>query len=412
MTKEKKSGNKVISIVIVIFLILTIPIGVLAAIYYNVDSFRILVNNQLKNAPGFVGEYFSRYPTEEEIKAKKIFLVEYLNKIDTNNAADKLYIIKKDDKELYNDIIKLMNSRYPDKTTNIVKLIREIELRKNLLFSLYDEIQKEEQDNIKKEAERLQKMDNYLALKEIKEKINSNTDEQNRVAYIISTMNEKKAADIIFYLNDDEKKLILSKLLSINKDKMYTLRSYLLEKEKSYEEFKNLAKIYEGKNSYEAYKILGNTEKYSSSDLAKIYMNLSLEKAADILKYSQDKDFVEELFYNIRREELLTGSKENITIKLSRIIDYIKEYEEKLNNLVLIYEKMDAKDIANIIEKLIVNDKELTALKIDSNNYYSVSDSKLAIDILRKLKKSTVSEVLKNLNNRKAVEITRKLALQ
>ncbi|WP_069649609.1 hypothetical protein [Caloranaerobacter ferrireducens] len=412
MTKEKNSGNKIITIVIVIFLILTIPIGVFATIYYKVDSFRTLVNNQLKDAPGFVGEYFSSYPTEEEIEAKKMFLIEYFNKIDINSAADKLYIIKKDDNKLYNEIVKLMNSKYPSKTVDIIKLIRDMELRKDLLFSLYDEIQKEEQDNIKKEAERLQKMDSYLALKEIKEKINSSTDEQDKVAYIINNMDDKKVVEILYYLGDDERKLILSKLSSIDKDKMYILKSYLLEKEMKYEEFKNLAKIYEGKNSYEAYKILGNTEKYSISDLAKIYINLSLEKAADILKYSGDKDFVEELFYNIRHEELLTGSKENITIKLSQIIDYIKEYEEKLNNLVLIYEKMDAKDVANIIEKLIVNDKELTALKIDSISYYTVSDSKLAIDILRRLKKTTVSEVLKNLNDRKAAEITRKLALQ
>ncbi|WP_427338636.1 hypothetical protein [Caloranaerobacter sp. DY30410] len=412
MTKEKKRGNKIVSIVVIIFLTLTIPIGVLATIYYKVDSFRTLVNNQLKDAPGFVGEYFSRYPTEEEIEAKKMFLIEYLNKIDINSAADKLYIIKKDDNKLYNEIIRLMNSKYPSKTVDMIKLIREMELRKDLLFSLYDEIQKEEQDNIKKEAERLQKMDSYLALKEIKEKINSSTNEQDKVAYIINNMDDKKVVEILYYLSDDEKKLILSKLSSIDKDKMYILKSYLLEREMKYEEFRNLAKIYAGKNSYEAYKILGNTEKYSIGDLAKIYMNLPLKKAADILKYSEDKDFIEELFYNIRHEELLTGSKENITVKLSQIIDYIKEYEEKLNDLVLIYEKMDAKDVANIIEKLIVNDKKLTALEIDSISYYTVSDSKLAIDILRRLKKTTVSEVLKNLNDRKAAEITRKLALQ
>lgn len=412
MTKEKKGNNNIVSILIVTFLMLTIPIGVLATIYYKVDSFRILVNNQLKNAPGFVGEYFSSYPTEEEREAKKLFLIEYLNRIDTNNAADKLYIIKKDDIKLYNEIIKLMNTRYPSKTADIIKLIREMELRKDLLFSLYDEIQKEEQDNIKKEAERLQKMDNYLALKEIKEKISKDNDEQNKVVYMINIMDDKKATEILYYLNEDEKQIILSKLTSVNKDKMYKLKSYLLEKEISYEELRNLAKIYEGKNSYEAYKILGNTEKYSISDLAKIYMNLSLDKAADILKYSEDKDFIEELFYNIRHEELLTGSQENITIKLSQIIDYIKEYEEKIDNLVSVYEKMDAKDIANIIEKLIINDQELTTLEIDSINYYSVSDSKLAIDLLRRLKKSTVSEVLKNLDNRKAAEITRKLALQ
>ncbi|QIB26193.1 hypothetical protein [Caloranaerobacter azorensis] len=305
-----------------------------------------------------------------------------------------------------------MNNKYPNKTVDIIKLVRERELRKDLLFSLYDEIQKEKQDSIKKEAERLQKMDNYLVLKEIKEKINGDTDEQDKIADVINNMDDKKVVEILYYLSDEEKNLILSKISLIDKDKMYILKSYLLEKEMKYEEFKDLAKIYAGKNSYDAFKILGNTERYSISDLAKIYINLPLEKAADILKYSRDKEFVDELFYNIRREELLTGSKENITVKLSQIIDYIKEYEEKLNDLVLVYEKMDPRDVANIIEKLIINDKELTALKIDSINYYTVSDSKLAIDILRRLKKTTVSEILKNLNDRKATEITRKLALQ
>src|SRR5690606_31814141 len=93
--------------------------------------------------PGVTGEYFRTIPTEEEREDKKLFLADYFLSLDPKIAADKLYIVKKDDERLYSEIVRLMNSKAPSKTEEIIKLIRNMELRKDLLFSIHDEIQEE-----------------------------------------------------------------------------------------------------------------------------------------------------------------------------------------------------------------------------------------------------------------------------
>ena len=97
----------------------------------------------------------------------ELIKLQYYLSLDSGRAADKIYIVKKNDEELFNDIIKIMNSTSSNKTSDILKLVRNIELRKDLLFSIYDEIQQEKQNQLKDEITELEKNDILISINEI-----------------------------------------------------------------------------------------------------------------------------------------------------------------------------------------------------------------------------------------------------
>lgn len=407
MDKEKKS-NIPFTILIILITFIIIPFGIITLVYFNNETFRNTTNNFLKDTPGFVGEYFSKYPTEKEREEKKIYLANYYISLDNERAADKLYIIKKSDESLYSDIVKTMNTISQSKTQEIIKLIRNIELRKDLVFSIYEEIQLEKEKMFEEEINRLEKMDLVLAVEEIRSTIENNSDLLHTVE-ILSNMDEVKASQILYYINQEERDRVLTRM---KESKRKSIEHLLRRQQLRDDAMKNVAREYEVKDAQKAYEELGNKEKYSTNDLAKIYLNLSIKKAAEILVYSQDDQFKDELFSSIREEERLRNTlDESSTVKIQKTVELLREYEEKIGGLAAVYEKMNPEEVAQIVEKMIINESNVTLFEITRNSQYEITDSKIILDVLKKLKRATLSEVLSNLDARKAAQITRRLAL-
>ena len=173
MGKESKSSIfKIILIFFIVFVI--VPIGIMALIYFNNDAFKNNANNILKKLPGEIGARFNNsliIDEEKEMDNKKEYLAKHYLLLDSKIASDKLYIVKEKDRRLYDDIIKKMTSNSVNKTKEIVKLIRDIELKEDLLVNLYDEIKTEEENDLINKAKRLEKLDIIIALEETKQNI-------------------------------------------------------------------------------------------------------------------------------------------------------------------------------------------------------------------------------------------------
>ena len=159
---KKNKTNKLKLILIIVFIV--IPMAVMTIIYFNNMTFKSKVNNFLAKLPGTAGEYFKYSPTEAERSEKKNDLANHFLSLEPTIAADKLYIIKKDDEKLYSEIIKLMNVSATGKTGEIIKLVRNIELRKDLLFSIHDEIQREKENQFLDEINRLENQDLLITI--------------------------------------------------------------------------------------------------------------------------------------------------------------------------------------------------------------------------------------------------------
>ena len=335
-SKPKKS-KKILKIFFII-----IPLILLLFFYINNKTFKTKVDTFLSRLPGTAGEYFRNSPTDNERQMMKSELADYYLSLEPGVAADKLYIIKKEDDKLYQDIIKLMNSISSTKTIEIIENVRKIELRRNLLVSIYDEIQLEKENFIMDEAGRFEGRDLFVVINEIEKRYANNQEFRDNLPNIISYMDENSAIDILFYINDDIREEIL---YSLNSSKRTSLENKLLSKRAEQTKLEELAKLYESKSTELAVQEIGNTEKYTIEELATIYKNLSVLKSAEILSSVEDEEFIQELLTAIKTEGQLLGKK--ILQKKLAIYGFYYEYNDKVDNLVSIYEKCKLQKLQN-----------------------------------------------------------------
>ncbi|OZV12904.1 hypothetical protein CIW83_06740 [Tissierella sp. P1] len=133
-------------------------------------------------------------------------------------------------------------------------------------------------------------------------------------------------------------------------------------------------------------------------------------KSAELLSNIKDEKFIEDLFASIMREEKLTNSDTNITGDISKAMEFLNEYGNKVKDLVAIYEKMSPDKVAKIVEQMIKNNDTITSFELSSEEVYELSDSSIIIDVLSQMKNQTLSKVLDFMEPDKASQITRLLA--
>lgn len=395
---KKKSRGKAIAIsIFVIF-----PILIIALLYTNNKNFEIRINKMLTKIPGVVGEYFRTAPTESEKNEKISYLADYFIKLDANSASDKIYIIKKDDEKLYVDLIREMNSISTTKTEEIVLKVRNIELRKDLLVSAYDEAQEDEKSQFLSEVARIEKQNTLTTVLEIEKKF-SNRD----FLKVLSEIRNDKMGEILYYTDFDIRGYIID---TFDSDKRAILESIIYEKTNEENMLVDIAKLYETKPIDAAVKAIGDTENYSIDKLGTIYKNLSVVRSAELLSNIKDEQFIEELFAAIMREEELTKSETNITRDISRAMEFLNEYQSKIKDLVVIYEKMSPDKVAKIVERMMANDTTITSIELNLEEVYELSDRVIIIDVLSKMKNQTLSKVFDFMEADKASQVTQLLA--
>ncbi|CAK7020153.1 hypothetical protein KQI38_19585 [Tissierella carlieri] len=402
-TEKNKKDNKLSKIVIILLIsLIAIPLAIVGLIYNTNKNFKNDVNNLLSKMPGSVGEHFRNYPTEVEKSEKVDYLSSYFINLDPNTAADKMYIIKKDDEKLYIDILRGMNSISIPKTEEIVLKIRNMELRKDLLFSLYDDAQKEEKERFLSEVSRFEKQDIMTSLLETEKRFSD-----REFLKILAEIKTDKLGEVLYYIDSDIRNYILD---TFKEDKKMLVEAIIYEKTNEVNTLIDIAKVYETKPTDVAIDAIGNTNNYSLYKLGIIYKNLSVLKSAELLSNIKDEKFIEDLFASIMREEKLTNSDTNITGDISKAMEFLNEYGNKVKDLVAIYEKMSPDKVAKIVEQMIKNNDTITSFELSSEEVYELSDSIIIIDVLSQMKNQTLSKVLDFMEPDKASQITRLLA--
>lgn len=402
---EKDKPNKLKFVIITIFIV--IPLLIVTLFYFNNKTFKSRVNNLLGKLPGATGEYFRTTPTEKERTEMKEELAYYYMGLEPVIVADKLYIIKKDDEKLYSEIIKLMNSISSSKTEEIIKMVRNLELRKDLLYSIHDEIQSEKESFLMNEVSRLENQDLLITINEIKRRIETDSGFIENLSIIINTMDDEKLVDILYYLDGNSKNKIY---LVLNDNKRSSIDNKLLVKEEERTKLEDLAGLYESKPVEIALEEIGNVGNYTIEELVIIYQNLSILKSAEILSKVHEDNFIQELFNSIRKEEQLGGVEESITNDIGKSVQFITEYNKKVDDLVSVYERMTPSKVAKIAEKMMMNNDTVTDLEIGSEPTFEISDASIIADVLSRMGKKTLSGIMNSMNDRKASELTQILA--
>lgn len=392
---------------VIILTAIVLPILILSLLYFNNMSFKLRVNNLLSRVPSGIGDRFKTLPTDFDSQEKKVFLADYYLSLEPADAADKLYIIKKDDEQLYSEIIRLMNSNSSSKTSEIITLVRSLESRKDLLSSIYDEVQAEKEKQFQGEVSRLESQDLTLTIHEIENRYEKEADFKERLPQILSQMNENRVVNILFYIEDSLRGEILNKL---DRDLKARLDNKLVSKNMERNNLISLASFYEAKPSDELLDEIGNSEKFSFEELGIIYKNLSILKSAEVLSQIEDDGFKEQLFTAIRREEELTGEESSVINDISRAVQFMTEYNSKIDDLVSTYNRMSPDRVARIVEKMMENEDTVTSLEINSEPLYEISDATIIVDVLSRMNNKTLSNIMDNMKTDNASKLTQMLA--
>lgn len=400
--KQKKSWK--VRLILVLVLII-LPLSILTFLYFNNKSFKSKANSLLSKLPGALGEYFYSSSDDVDEEYKKEYLANHFLSLDPDVAADKLYIIKKEDDKLYAEIIRIMNSNSPTKTGEIITMVRDREQRKDILSSIYDEVKGGKESKFLDEVNRLENQDLLNTINEVTKRMEEDKEFRDNISEIFTVMDEGRAVDILYYIDESLKDDIL---YSLDDNKRSVMETKLSARRTQYLKLADLASLYEVKPIETTVEEIGNTEMYTIDELGTIYRNLSVLKSAEILS-KVDDDFVQELFDSIRKQEELSGEEESITGEISKTIQFMAEYNKKIDDLVSVYEKMNPNKVAKIVEKMMDNDTTVTQLEIFSEPAYEISDATIVIDVLSRMGNKTLSNVMNYISTDKASKLTQML---
>ncbi|WIF94637.1 hypothetical protein [Caminicella sporogenes] len=408
--EKNKQGigiGKILLIVFIVFFI--IPMTILAAIYYTNENFKMEANKYLSKLPGAVGDYFENYPTKEEINNQIHLLANYLIKLDDNRAVDKLNLIKSKDQKAFNDIIKLMYKANSIKTKKILDSMRNNSMKTNLLKNILVQIEKEEDNEIISQAKYIESLSTIIAVNKIKSDIVQNKISYKDLAKIFENMDEEKAAELLRYIDSDVKDEILDDFTSIQARNSISMKINELKDKQL--QLKNLSDIYSIESPANLVKILGNTKTYKMEELAEIYRNIGVLKTAQILSNLEDNKFIFELINSIKEKEILLKGKDTVTDDILKAIKVYRQFNNNVKELTAIYEKMDEKQIAELIKRMIRNSGKPVKYVLGNGNTISFTDEDIAINVLKNFNEKKVASILSYLDSNLSSEISKKLAI-
>lgn len=402
MDKPKK--KKRIPLILIGVLVTTFTI-----LYYTNANVSKMTNNMLKKVP-IVGERFEQAPSLKEQEERKNKLARYYLSLDQDRAIDKLIIMEKEDKKLYEDIILKMKKYDLTSTNELVQKIRNQKIKKDILQREIDSIEKEKTLYTKELSKNYTKLGLLGTIKDLEQNIidlNLNFEE---AAKIIENFKPNYSAKILYYIDQNISQSIKD---DISQNYLKNIQNQTQIYKKYIHDMKTLSDIYSNKKIEEASIQLQNKDMYSSQNLGTIFANMDYLRASKILSEFEDSDYLDsvlkeiKIFEELNEEESIKGISQNInnTLKVLEI------YKRDLKTLKSSYEKMDSKDLSDLVNEMTSSKPKYKQYKIDEEKSFKITEEDLMIEVLKQLKPKLLSEVISNLDNQKSAEISRKIGL-
>lgn len=404
--KKKGGGGKVLLTLLIIFIV--VPLIAAGATYFLYPPFKAAANNVLSNLPGPVGSYFSNMPTEQETSDKINSISEYLLKVDTDRAVDKLSLIKKDDGAMYDSIVKTMLRINPNATKGIIEALRANNLTNDAASSTLEQIKKEQEEDYTKKAKFLEGLSINTAVEEVNFLVSNSVNGYREVAKTLDFMDPIIAAKIMEKLPPD----IFKKInLAMTEEKAALVRTEMTNRKTNIQSLGNTAQILSSQDVTKLVDTLGNTNTYKMDELAIIFINLGPVKAGKVLSGVEDDKFVNEVISAIKEKRIEDTGKDEITKDILKTLKIYKEFDDNVNELVTVYDKMKTDVVAVNITTLMKNNSSPKTYTLDNGENIVITDEDLALAILSKFSQKKIGDILSAVDDALSSELTRKLAL-
>lgn len=404
--KKKGGGGKVIATLLIILIV--VPLLSSAVLYFLFPSFKASANGILSALPGPVGSYFSSIPTEQEVNEKINGIAEYLLKVEVDRAVDKLALIKKDDSNTYDAIVRTMLRINPNETKSIIEALRTSSLSKDVAASTLEQIEKEQQEDYSKKAKFLEGLSVNTAVEEINFLVGNSVNGYREVAKTLEYMDPILAAKVMEKIESDIFKKIIN---AMEDEKAALIRTEITNRKTNLLSLSNTAQILSSQDMTKLVTVLGNANTYKIEELAIIYINLGPVKAGKVLSGVDDDKFVNEVISAIKTKRVEDTGKDEITKDILKTLKIYKEFDDNVNELVIIYEKMKTDKVAANIELMMKNNSSPKTYTLENGENIVITDEDLALNILSKFSNKKIGDILSVVDDPLSSELTRKLAL-
>jgi hypothetical protein len=405
--KKKKGGGLTLLLMLVGVLIL-VPSLLLGGFYFLHEPFKDQVNTVLSGAPEPIGSFFSKFPTAEDKIANINKISEYLLEMDSNIAVDKLLLIKTDDSKNYDDIIYAMTRLSPNKTKEILEIVREKTLQKDVLMSTLESIDEESNTTYIDTALLIEKMSLVDAVDEIKNMLVTGLDPVIQTAYTIENMNSVTSAKILRYIDEETRNSIFVQL-SVEKRK--EIEDNIASIQKNELGLMNEALSLKSKDLNELRNILTTEDNYKVEDLSIIFSTIGPEFSSKILMNTTDNEFLTKLYDQIDEYNILNEIPGNFLKDLNESIKLFSEFDDNVNELVNTFNKMDVQTVVDILGNLLKDTSSKDEYVLESGEALVLTNEDIVLEALRRTNEKKRGELLSSFELNTSSYLSRKLAL-
>lgn len=413
MSKNAQSGDEKKSnggslVAAILGAIIIAPLVVFGAAYYLSGAFRDVVNPVLSQLPGPVGGFFDTYPTREETTGQVQEIASYFLSIESDRAVDKLSLIKKEDINLYNEVVKGMLRQNPNEADAILELLRQASLKKNVLTSVVESINSERDTALTDRAKYIDSLGMISAIQELRMIIDENRDGIRTASDILAFSANDRVASYLENLKPEDKNQILA---NFSAEKANTIRALMSNRESALTDLKNTAEILSTENADKLSVTLGSEATYKIDQLGVIYSEMGPVKAGEVLSKVADQDLVFKVLNTVKEQQQLKNGEDKLTEDIQKALKVYKAFDDNIIELNNIFSKLDDQKIADILKKYLQNAGTYKSYPLSNGDEIKISDEDLAVAVLKKMSQKKVAAIMTYFDNNLSSEVSKKLAL-
>lgn len=400
-------GRTILAFLILLIIIIVLPVVILGAVYQMNEDFRLQANEIMRDAP-IVGEYFKKQPTPNEKLTRIKEISEYMLDIDKLRAVDKLEKIKLQDEKIYDQVIKFMIRDNPNRTQEILKVIRDNELSEDLITTTIGEIESERDEELKKEATNLMNLSDPLAKEEMEKIIDSSLNGHLKLAQILKNLETTNVAKLLDLLNDQDFSGVLELFSYSEQEK---IRKILSTKRIKFNNLSSIIEIYKVKTPEELATILTPSGEYDMESLVYIYKALGPKLTGQVLAAQNNDQFNIDLVNEIKEDQILETGKDDLSKDILKSLKIFETFDDNISELTSIYKTMESQKVANALEKMLRNASNVEIYELDNGEKITITDETIAIEIINSFNQNRKAEILSFMSDAMASEVSRKLTL-
>ncbi len=403
--KEEKSGS-LKTIIIVVVIILLVPILTVSILYITSENFKQSTNNVLSALPGPAGNYFRSFPSPEDQDLLKQQIAKHYITMDVDRIVDKLLVIKAEDEELYSDLLFTMNRENPRKMSDVTEKLQLALINDDTMLRILDEVEQEQLDRSSEISSYLNSLNKPAGINELKRMIERGEIKDEELGALFQQLTVDTGAFYLRYLDDSLVQQIRNRIPG---SVIETLDKEITRQLNHDRDLILRAQLYERRRTEELVPLLTTEDVHPLVDLAFIYHQMSLDKAGKVLARSESQEFIQGLTSEMMMVESLLETREDKTTHVAEALSLYQEYNQKVQELAGVYQRMELGELAPLVERMIVSNTIVTQHVFSPEEQIFITEEQLVVDTLNQMKPALISELLGQLSTPRAALLSQKL---